>query len=295
MRAVKLDDYRSSDNVEDEGSGGRSDSGSSGRRSYGGSSGRRMTPTSFVITVIILAIGYYLRSHDGSAPSTTTAPTHHGSPSSSASDPSRVFVSKVLATTEDAWSEMFRAAGKTYVAPKLGLFRGSVSSACGTESSAVGPFYCPSDRHAYLDLEFFDELRTRFGAPGDFAQAYVIAHEIGHHVQNLLGTSQRAERQGMTLGASGNSVRLELQADCYAGMWGAWAQKKGLLEQGDVEEAVRAAQAIGDDTLQRRARGRVTPDSFSHGSSAERVKWFTTGMHATGFEACDTFSARSLE
>jgi len=184
------------------------------------------------------------------------------------------------------------------VPPRLVLFSGAVESACGMESAAVGPFYCPPDRRVYLDLAFYDQLRQQFGAPGDFAQAYVIAHEVGHHVQNLLGISDRAQAARERLGGSGSnrvSVETELQADCLAGVWAFHANRtRHILEPGDVETAIRAATAIGDDTLQRRAQGRVVPESFTHGSSAQRVRWLRTGLESGRVEACDTFRAREL-
>jgi predicted metalloprotease len=203
------------------------------------------------------------------------------------------FVSAVLADTEDTWQALFARAGSQYVPPKLVLFTGADETGCGGATSAVGPFYCPRDRRVYLDLEFFDQLRRRFGAPGEFAEAYVVAHEVGHHVQNLLGTSVRV-RPGET-GAMSGSVRLELQADCYAGVWANHADRaRHILEKGDVESGLRAANAIGDDTLQTRARGRVMPDAFTHGTSAQRVHWFKVGLEAGDVDACDTFRARSL-
>ena len=174
------------------------------------------------------------------------------------------------------------------------LYRGSVESACGYQQAAVGPFYCPGDSKAYFDLDFLDDLQKQLGAGGDFASAYVIAHEIGHHVQKLLGTSARVQAAGRDEGAEGNSVRLELQADCYAGVWGSYAKARGLLEMGDVEEALRAAQAIGDDTLQRRGRGRVTPETFSHGTSAQRESWLKRGMESGDPQVCDTFRTAHL-
>ena len=178
---------------------------------------------------------------------------------------------------------------------QLVLFTGAVDTACGTGESATGPFYCPGDERVYIDLGFYRALRERLGAPGDFAQAYVIAHEVGHHVQNIMGTSERVQRAGRGQGAEGDSVRLELQADCYAGVWAFHAAKRRqLLEQGDIEEALTAAAAIGDDTLQRSSTGRVRPETFSHGSSAQRMRWFNRGYEAGDPATCDTFSARSL-
>ena len=208
------------------------------------------------------------------------------------------FVSVILADTEDTWKKIFAQQGQTYQEPKLRLFRGSVRSACGMASAAVGPFYCPADQKAYLDLSFFDELARKFGAPGDFAQAYVIAHEIGHHIQTITGISSRVQRQKQGLSqadANELSVRQELQADCYSGIWAHHAKtERNMLEEGDLEEGLRAATAIGDDTLQRRSGGQVMPESFTHGTSAQRVKWFRIGFKTGDLNACDTFSAPSL-
>ncbi|HEX8177690.1 MAG TPA: neutral zinc metallopeptidase [Pyrinomonadaceae bacterium] len=214
-----------------------------------------------------------------------------------AEEESKQFTSAVLASTEDIWTDIFRKEGRQYNQPKLVLFRNVVDSACGQASSAVGPFYCPGDYKVYLDLTFFDELRSRFRAPGDFAQAYVVAHEIGHHVQKLLGTSDRVDAmRGRVSEREMNqlSVRLELQADFYAGVWAYYAQKKGLLEVGDVEEALNAATAIGDDRLQRESQGRVVPDSFTHGTSEQRARWFRKGLETGDIRQGDTFNTRSL-
>ena len=205
------------------------------------------------------------------------------------------FVSVVLADTEDTWNSIFpREFGGSYQEPNLVLFSGAVQSACGTAQSAVGPFYCPLDQQVYIDLSFYRSLRDRLGAPGDFAQAYVIAHEVGHHVQNLLGISDqvRAAQRSARSKTEANqySVAQELQADCFAGVWANRAGNRGLLESGDIEEAMNAASQIGDDTLQRNQRGYVNPDSFTHGSSAQRVKWFTTGLQTGDVDSCDTFS-----
>jgi len=204
------------------------------------------------------------------------------------------FAARVLGDTEAFWTETFAAAGQRYTPPRLVLFRGGTRSACGSASAASGPFYCPGDREVYLDTSFFDELRSRFGAPGDFASAYVIAHEVGHHVQNLLGTMQKFDAQASRLDARGRnalSVRLELQADCFAGVWGASANKRGLLEPGDVEEGIRAAQAVGDDTIMKRTQGVVVPDAFTHGSAEQRTRWFKTGYTSGDLRSCDTFAA----
>ena len=210
-------------------------------------------------------------------------------------DPQADFIRAVLGDIEDTWGKLFEQGGGTYEAPRLVLFSGAVDSACGQASAAVGPFYCPPDRKVYLDLTFFRELSDRFGAPGDFARAYVVAHEVGHHVQNLLGTSDRVQRQRSRMDqASANalSVRLELQADCYAGVWGYYAARRNILEPGDVESALAAASAIGDDRLQKQARGYVVPESFTHGSSAQRVRWFRAGLESGEVRRCDTFAAR---
>jgi predicted metalloprotease len=208
------------------------------------------------------------------------------------------FVAVVLADTEDTWHQLLPAVGADYREPKLVLFSGGAQSGCGFAQSAVGPFYCPADEKVYLDLEFFDELSQRFGAPGDFAQAYVIAHEVGHHVQTVLGIEEqmRQTRQGMSETESNAlSVRVELQADCFSGVWANHAhQERGLIEAGDIQEALGAASAVGDDTLQKRSSGRVVPDSFTHGSAEQRVRWFETGYRSGKIDACDTFSAKSL-
>lgn len=208
------------------------------------------------------------------------------------------FVSVVLADTEDTWHQIYQENGATYQEPTLVLFNGVVQSDCGQAQSAMGPFYCPADQNVYIDLSFYDDLRNRHGAPGDFAQAYVIAHEVGHHVQNLSGISgqvQQAKRQVSEVEANQLSVRLELQADCYAGVWANRAQRaRNILEEGDVEEALTAASAIGDDRLQSQFQGRVVPDSFTHGSSEQRVRWFSKGIQTGDVNQCDTFSVRNL-
>ncbi|HET6619239.1 MAG TPA: neutral zinc metallopeptidase [Dongiaceae bacterium] len=221
-----------------------------------------------------------------------------GSMSSQQQDEMKQFVSVVLADTEDAWNDLLPQVGAQYRNPTLVLFSGGAESACGFAQSAVGPFYCPGDEKVYLDLDFFSELSSRFGAPGDFAQAYVIAHEVGHHVQKVLGIEQQVEqaRSGMTeTQANALSVRVELQADCLAGIWANHAnQEKGLIESGDIDEALGAASAVGDDTLQKEATGRVMPDSFTHGSSEQRTRWFKTGFGSGDINDCDTFSAKTL-
>ncbi|MDR4307560.1 neutral zinc metallopeptidase [Chelatococcus sambhunathii] len=207
------------------------------------------------------------------------------------------FVRAVLAQTEDIWTDVFKTSGQQYRAPRLTLFSGRTRSACGRAAAEMGPFYCPDDQRVYLDTQFFDELSQKFRSPGDFARAYVIAHEIGHHVQNQLGimdkTMQARERANSEEEANAISVRVELQADCFAGVWANRAQAKfNILEKGDVESALRAATAIGDDTLQKRSGGEVVPDSFTHGSSAQRVKWFRTGLESGDPKRCNTFQGQ---
>jgi len=215
-----------------------------------------------------------------------------------ANDPNRDLVAAVLGDTEDTWNEIFRANGRSYEEPKLVIYSGMTQSACGMGQAAMGPFYCQLDRDIYIDLSFFDDLRARFGADGDFAQAYVIAHEVGHHVQNQLGISERTVAQRQRSGeAESNqlSVMQELQADCFAGIWANRAHRsRQILEAGDIEEGLNAAAAIGDDRIQRRTQGTVVPESFTHGSSEQRVRWFKRGIETGDVETCDTFNARAL-
>jgi len=277
---MRLDDQRRSSNVEDRRGGGF------GLPVIGGGIG------TIVIVIIAALFGINpgkILNQGGSQPA-QQAPTS----TAATNDPQVDFVAAVLGDTEDVWSAYFKEhGGQQYQEPHLVLFSGVVQSACGMAQSATGPFYCPLDGKVYIDLEFFRELKQRFQAPGDFAQAYVIAHEVGHHVQNLLGTSDKvhsAQERGTERQANELSVRLELQADCYAGIWAHNAQKmKNILEPGDVEEALNAASAIGDDRLQQQSRGRVTPDSFTHGSSAQRVSWFKRGFEGGDLQSCDTF------
>lgn len=203
------------------------------------------------------------------------------------------FAAVVLADTEATWNRIFSENGASYPEPTLVLFDGAVASACGTASSAVGPFYCPRDRQLYIDLDFFRQLRQRFGAPGDFAQAYVIAHEVGHHVQNLTGTMDSFQGYGQS-GPGSAAVRMELQADCYAGLWAHDQRARGFLEPGDIEEALDAAAAIGDDALQRREQGTIVPESFTHGTSEQRARWFRVGYESGDPDRCNTFDARTL-
>jgi predicted metalloprotease len=215
-----------------------------------------------------------------------------------ADDPAREFVSAVLGSTEDVWGSLFNSSGQQYREPSLVIFSGYTSTGCGTGQSATGPFYCPLDQTVYIDLSFYDALRERLGAPGDFAQAYVIAHEVGHHVQNLLGTMERVHQmRGQQSEAQSNamSVRVELQADCYAGLWAHHAERaQSILQQGDVEEALGAASAIGDDRLQRQSQGTIVPESFTHGTSEQRVRWFRRGLERGDPQSCDTFNTATL-
>lgn len=239
----------------------------------------------------------------GGGTGTTTSTSANLPPESRgvpAGDTRGQFVAAVLGSTEEVWNAEFSERGSDYAEPRLVLFSDGVRSACGFADAAVGPFYCPGDRKVYIDLDFFQTLQDRLGAPGDFAQAYVVAHEVGHHVQNLMGTFERADslRQRARSQAEANQVqvRVELQADCLAGVWAARAQQmRAILEPGDVEEALGAASAVGDDTLQRRAQGRVVPDSFTHGSAESRTSWFRRGLESAGMEACDTFTTEFAE
>jgi len=229
---------------------------------------------------------------------TNTQPT--GKPGAAPTDSMGAFVSVILGSTEDVWTRVLPAeAGQQYQAPKLRIFDRATPTACGTGQTAMGPFYCPLDRAVYIDLSFYRDLKEQLGAPGDFAQAYVIAHEVGHHVQNLLGISDQvheAEQRASKTEANALSVRLELQADCFAGVWGNQIPKDGpvALESGDVEEALNAATAIGDDRLQQQSQGRVVPESFTHGTSAQRVRWFRRGFESGDIKNCDTFNAPTL-
>jgi predicted metalloprotease len=254
--------------------------------------------------VIILAALFFgidpsvILQSDPSAPVTEAPGPSSPGQTQPGQDEVRDFVSVVLADTEDTWAELFRRMNREYQDPRLVLFTGSVQSACGIAGAAVGPFYCPGDHKLYLDLSFFRELRSRFGAPGDFAQAYVIAHEVGHHVQTLLGISEqvaRSRQRADRATANALSVRQELQADCFSGVWAHHAQRtRQILEEGDLEEALGAAAAIGDDRLQRQAQGHVAPESFTHGSSAQRVRWFKRGFDSGAVRDCDTFRTERL-
>jgi len=246
------------------------------------------------IGILILALAVYLCGGDPrqlleNLPSETQVqqPGASNSTGQQAQDENMRFARAILGSTEDAWGQLLpQQARIRYSPPKLVIFTGQVNTACGYSSAATGPFYCPGDRQLYLDFGFFDELRREFRAPGDFAQAYVIAHEVGHHVQNLMGTMDKIERSG---GGNRLSVALELQADCYAGVWANFAQKQGVVETGDAEEALRAASAVGDDMIQRRTQGYVVPESFTHGSAQQRMQWFSRGMQTGDVRQCETF------
>ncbi len=234
-------------------------------------------------------LGLVSQVEQGTSQTSTSAPANPN-------DPGVDFVRAILGDTEDTWGAIFQKAGRGYTAPHLVLYSGAVQSACGGATAASGPFYCPGDQRVYLDLSFFDEMRQRLGGGGDFAQAYVIAHEVGHHVQNLLGITAKVDAaRGDTRGATGLSVRLELQADCLAGVWANQAQQRHKwLDQGDIEQALNTATAIGDDRLQKQSQGTVVPDSFTHGSSTQRVRWFRQGFDSGDLKQCDTFGAQQL-
>nr|CAD6617445.1 flagellar biosynthesis protein FlgM [Rhizobium sp. TCK] len=293
---------RQSSNVEDRrGAGGRSPFGRGGMRIPVGRGGVRRAGGGIGIggIILILIISWIL----GINPLTLLSGGDIGldgggyeqqTSSAPADDEAAAFIRTVLAETEDTWNGIFQASGENYREPTLVLFSGQVQSACGFASAATGPFYCPGDQKVYLDTSFFQELKQKFGAAGDFAEAYVIAHEVGHHVQNLIGVLPRFNqaRQRMSeVEANRMSVRVELQADCFAGVWAKFTDQRGLLEQGDLEEALNAAQQIGDDTLQKRSQGYVVPESFNHGTSAQRMEWFGRGFKSGDVNACDTFSA----
>ncbi|HSI59379.1 MAG TPA: neutral zinc metallopeptidase [Ideonella sp.] len=289
---------RQSDNVED-----RRDDGGGGRSGGFGIGGRGIGLGTVAIAVVAgwlfginpLTVLGLLSGGGGPAPTQQQSGPAAKPP---ASDQEAAFVSTVLAYTEDVWTTVFREAGASYSPPKLVLFRGRYPTACGTGEAAMGPFYCPGDRKVYIDLSFYDTLRRQLGAPGDFAQAYVVAHEVGHHVQNLMGITDKVDaKRGRIPEAQMNalSVRVELQADCFAGIWAQRADAaRQILENGDVEEALNAASRIGDDALQQQSQGTVRPETFTHGSSAQRVSWFKRGLQSGQVKDCDTFAARQL-
>ncbi|WP_323963815.1 KPN_02809 family neutral zinc metallopeptidase [Aeromonas hydrophila] len=281
---MRWQDRRESNNVEDrrqQGGGGGIPIGGKGR---------------LILLVVVMVAGYYGVDLSPllSEPTTQSQPQRQEM-SQPAKDPLARFTSVMLASTEDAWGEIFQQSGSRYQAPKLVLYRGATRTGCGQGQSVMGPFYCPADRTVYIDLSFYQEMRDKLGADGDFAQGYVVAHEVGHHVQNLLGIERkmREQQQGLSRAEQNKlSVKLELQADCFAGVWGHYMQQEQVLEHGDLEEALNAAQAIGDDRLQQQSQGRVIPDSFTHGSSAQRYAWFKRGFDSGKPASCNTFAAR---
>jgi hypothetical protein len=291
---MRWEDGRRSENVED-----RRGSPVSRKVLVGGGGG---------IGVLLLALlGMFFGFNPGSifqggssvqAPSSSVSQQGHQSLSDPASEKQKEFLSVVLADTEDVWQEVFHRSNRTYQPPKLVLFTQAVESACGFAQAAMGPFYCPLDHKVYLDMSFFNDMQTRLGAEGDFAQAYVIAHEVGHHVQNLLGIIERVEqkkRQGGQTEANMLSIRLELQADCLAGVWAHRAHRnRQILESGDIEEGLNAASAVGDDRIQKQTRGYVVPDSFTHGTSAQRIRWFRRGLESGEQGQCNTFNTNRL-
>jgi uncharacterized protein len=301
---MKWEGNRQSDNVEDRRDSGGGSGFSGG--GFGGLLGSLLGSRLGVGTIVVALLGGWalgispltilglLSGNSAPTAQVQQAPAHRPP----ADDRMAAFVSTVLADTEDVWTDVFKQGGATYRNPKLVLFRGSTATACGQGQSAMGPFYCPADQKVYIDLGFYETLQKQLGAPGDFAQAYVIAHEVGHHVQNLLGISAKVqEARGRASEAQGNalSVRLELQADCLAGVWAHHANNaRQLLEQGDVEEAMNAAAKIGDDALQRGSGHAVVPESFTHGTSAQRQRWFDKGLQGGSVKGCDTFSSRAL-
>jgi uncharacterized protein len=293
---MKWEGNRESDNVEDRRGGGGSGGGGGG----GGLFGSKFGIGSIIIA---LAASYFLGINPmtvlgflggGDAPQVQQGPAN----TAPATDEQTRFVRTTLGLTEDIWSDVFTKGGAKYSSPKLVIFRGSTPTPCGAGQAAMGPFYCPADQKVYIDLAFFETLKRQLGAGGDFAQAYVVAHEIGHHVQNLLGVNDKVEQARRRLSEKENnalSVRVELQADCYAGLWAKKAnESRQILQAGDVEEAMNAAAKIGDDALQRASTGNVRPDSFTHGTSEQRARWFNTGLQTGSVKSCDTFSQRDL-
>ena len=297
---MKWEGNRESDNVEDRRDGG----GGGGRGGLGGLIGGRGIGIGTIVIALLGGWAFGINPltilsllSGGGAPTAQVqqqAPAHKPP----ADDRMARFVSTVLADTEDVWTDIFAKGGGTYQDPRLVLFRGATQTACGAGQAAMGPFYCPADRKVYIDLGFYETLKNQLGAPGEFAQAYVIAHEVGHHVQNLLGISGKMEQMRAKVSPvqyNALSVRLELQADCFAGVWAHHAQNaRQILENGDIESAMNAAAKIGDDALQKQSQGRVVPESFTHGTSAQRTRWFNNGLQNGSVKGCDTFSARNL-
>ena len=294
---MKLDGQRESDNVEDY----RGSSGGGGGGFQVG--GRGLGIGGIAIALVaswlfgvnpLTMLGLMSGGGGGAQMQQQPAPRDAGR---TAQDPGAKFVREILGSTEDVWTAYFAQTGQKYVPPHLAMFRGRLPTGCGTGEAAMGPFYCPADQKVYIDLSFYDVLREKLGAPGEFAQAYVVAHEVGHHIQNLLGTSEKLDKvRGRISETQYNalSVRLELQADCYAGIWASKTRDQLQLTQADIDSALNAASQIGDDTLQRKSQGTVVPESFTHGSSAQRVRWFTRGLQAGKLESCDTFGTKDL-
>jgi hypothetical protein len=297
---MKWEGNRESDNVEDRRGGG----GGGGGGGLGGLIGGRGIGIGTLVIALLGGWAFGINPltilsllSGGGAPTAQVqqqAPAHKPP----ADDRMARFVSTVLADTEDVWTDVFAKGGATYQEPRLVLFRGATQTACGAGQAAMGPFYCPADRKVYIDLGFYETLKNQLGAPGEFAQAYVIAHEVGHHVQNLLGISGKMEQMRAKVSPvqyNALSVRLELQADCFAGVWAHHAQNaRQILENGDIESAMNAAAKIGDDALQKQSQGRVVPESFTHGTSAQRTRWFNNGLQNGSVKGCDTFSAMNL-
>lgn len=293
---MRLGDGRESENIEDR-------RGARGGGMLGGG-GRKIGVGTIVLALVAMYFGVdpsvVLNMGAGLPQTSQQAPVTPGVQATGRAEDDALarFTAQVLADTEDTWNALFRAGGKQYREPKLVLYTGGTQTACGTGQAAMGPFYCPGDERVYLDLDFYRDLQARFAAPGDFAQAYVIAHEIGHHVQHQLGIAEKVQATKQRVSerdANQLQVRMELQADCFAGIWAHHANRsRGILEQGDIEEALRAASAIGDDTLQKQAQGYVVPESFTHGSAEQRMRWFKRGLDSGEMKACDSFGARTL-
>jgi hypothetical protein len=291
---MRWQDYRRSDNVEE-------DSGGGSPSMFGG--GLRLSGGAIILVVVVsLLLGknpldMLALLTDGGGPAVQTQAPSSASRAPVPNDPQTDFAARVLGDTEDVWGGIFQQLGTRYQPPTLTLYHGQIASACGFSSAAAGPFYCPGDRKLYLDLSFFQELSQRFGAPGDFARAYVIAHEVGHHVQNQLGLMDAAQKKMANAPdrtRNDLSVRLELQADCLAGVWGHSSMQRNIIDDKDVESGIAAAAAVGDDRIQKQSRGYVVPESFTHGSSAQRVRWFRTGLESGDLRQCDTFASRNL-
>lgn len=296
---MRLDDLRPTENVDDRRGQGGGFGGGRGRPMMIGGGGLGLV--AFIVIALLANggdVGGLLNQLGGAQSGLPYGPGQgrtQSQPASVEDQASYEFSRKIIGSTEDVWTQIFAAAGQRYTPATFTPFSGATETRCGQGEAVMGPFYCPADQRVYIDLKFFNELATRFGAPGQFAQAYVLAHEVGHHIQNLTGQMDKAQAMGRGAGATGGSVRLELQADCYAGVWAYHAnQQAHILEPGDVEQGLAAATAVGDDTLQRQTQGRIAPDSFTHGSGEQRVRWFRKGLSSGDMSQCDTFSARAL-